>query len=67
VGRWRPAFEASFRDSILDHESWIRADVVLQELSVAVQHGSAPELMWYLFVLESWLKHERQAFLCRDS
>jgi asparagine synthase (glutamine-hydrolysing) len=67
VGRWRPAFEASFQDSLLDHEGWIRGDVVLQELSVAVQHGAAPELMWYLFVLESWLKHERQAFLCRDS
>jgi asparagine synthase (glutamine-hydrolysing) len=67
VGRWRSTFEASFRDSMLAQEGWIRADVVLQELSVAVQHGSAPELMWYLFVLESWLKHERQAFLCRDS
>jgi asparagine synthase (glutamine-hydrolysing) len=67
VGRWRPAFEASFRDSILDREGWIRADIVLQELSVAAQHGSAPELMWYLFVLESWMKHERQDSLGRDS
>jgi asparagine synthase (glutamine-hydrolysing) len=63
VGRWRSAFEASFRNSILDHEGWICADVVLKELSIAAQHGSAPELMWYLFVLEAWLKHERQDFL----
>jgi asparagine synthase (glutamine-hydrolysing) len=63
VGRWRPAFEAGFRDSILDHEGWICADVVLKELSVAAQHGSAPDLMWYLFVLETWLKHERQDVL----
>jgi asparagine synthase (glutamine-hydrolysing) len=59
VGRWRSAFEASFRNSILDHEGWICADVVLKELSIAAQNGSAPELMWYLFVLEAWLKHER--------
>jgi asparagine synthase (glutamine-hydrolysing) len=67
VGRWRPTFEASFRDSILDYEGWIRADVVLKELSVATQYGSAPELMWYLFVLESWLKHEHQDYWARDS
>ena len=67
VGRWRPAFEASLRDSMLDHEGWIRADVVLKELSVAAQCGVAPALMWYLFVLESWMKHERQNFLDCDS
>jgi asparagine synthase (glutamine-hydrolysing) len=67
VGRWRPAFEASFRDSLLDYEGWIRADVVLKEFAAAAQHGSAPELMWYLFVLESWLQHERQDCVARDT
>jgi asparagine synthase (glutamine-hydrolysing) len=60
VGRWRSAFEASFQNSILNHEGWVCADVVLKDFSVAAQHGSVPALMWYLFVLEAWLKHERQ-------
>jgi asparagine synthase (glutamine-hydrolysing) len=56
--RWRPAVEARFEDSILAAEGWIRADAVRRELNRAAQRGVAPKQLWYLFVLESWLRAE---------
>jgi asparagine synthase (glutamine-hydrolysing) len=59
VGRWRPAVEEAFRDSILDREGWIRSDAVLAALSRAVAGGQAPTRLWYLYVLESWMRAEQ--------
>ncbi|CAN5806763.1 amidotransferase 1, exosortase A system-associated [soil metagenome] len=59
VGRWRSAVEDAFRDSLLDEERWVRAAPVLGQIKAAAQRGSAPLQLWYLFVLESWLKFER--------
>lgn len=56
VGRWRPQIEAAFQDSILDSEGWIRADSVISQLGAAAGRGWAPQQLWYLFVLESWMK-----------
>ena len=56
VGRWRPQIEAAFQDSILDSEGWIRADSVIAQLGAAAGRGWAPQQLWYLFVLESWMK-----------
>ena len=59
IGRWRPQIEAAFRDSILDKEGWVCSDSVLTQLGLAASNGWAPEQLWYLYVLESWMKHEK--------
>jgi asparagine synthase (glutamine-hydrolysing) len=60
VGRWRPQVESIFRHSILEKEGWLNANATLKSLAGSVQSGSAPLQLWYLFVLESWMRHERE-------
>jgi asparagine synthase (glutamine-hydrolysing) len=60
AGRWRDRVEATFRDSLLESEGWICGDAVLAQLNRAAQTGWSPNQLWYLFVLESWLRGERQ-------
>jgi len=59
VGRWRNALVELLRASILDREGFIDARAVLDRLTAATQEGKAPNQLWYIFVLESWLRHER--------
>lgn len=59
VGRWLSRVEASFRDSILDREGWLRSDAVLAQLDLSRQRGWASNQLWYSYVLESWMKRER--------
>jgi len=33
---------------------------VLAQLEEATRRGTAPKQLWYLFVLEEWLRHERR-------
>jgi asparagine synthase (glutamine-hydrolysing) len=58
VGRWRPFLENAFRDSYLEREGWIRPNSMLVQLKLAVEKGSASNQLWYLLVLESWMKYE---------
>jgi len=58
VGRWRNALVELLRASILDREGFIDARAVLDRLTAAIQGGKAPNQLWYIFVLESWLRHE---------
>lgn len=58
VGRWRNALVELLRASILDREGFIDARAVLDRLTAATQEGKAPNQLWYIFVLESWLRHE---------
>ncbi|MBC8031415.1 MAG: asparagine synthase (glutamine-hydrolyzing) [Pyrinomonadaceae bacterium] len=60
TGRWRGEVEAAFRDSVLEKEGWIRTRPALKWLEESAQTGWAPKQLWYLFVLESWLKNERK-------
>lgn len=60
VGRWRPAFEDAMRDSLAAREGWINARSTLTQLAAAGKAGWAPKQLWYIFVLESWLRHEQE-------
>jgi asparagine synthase (glutamine-hydrolysing) len=60
TGRWRPEVDAALRDSLLEKEGWIRSGSALRWLEKSAQIGWAPKQLWYLFVLESWLKNERK-------
>jgi asparagine synthase (glutamine-hydrolysing) len=59
AGRWRARVEETLRDSLLGQEGWIRTDAVLKQLASAARAGFAPNQLWYLYVLESWLRYER--------
>lgn len=61
VGRWQTALTESLRTSILDQQGWINSRAVLDRLQVAAEKGWAPNQLWYIFVLESWLRHEQNA------
>ena len=61
AGRWRDRVAASFSDSLLVREGWLRADGLLVELDKAARAGVAPNQLWYSYVLESWLRAESPA------
>ena len=59
VGRWREAVTESLQTSIADEQGWINSRAVLQQLNASAEKGSAPNQLWYIFVLESWLRQEQ--------
>jgi len=60
VGRWRGALEEILHESLLEREGWIRSKPALAQLERATRRGWAPIQLWYIFVLESWLRHESE-------
>jgi len=61
VDRWRNTVTEFLRTSLLDQEGWINSRAVLDRLNIAAQNGWAPNQLWYIFVLEAWLRHERNS------
>jgi asparagine synthase (glutamine-hydrolysing) len=61
VGRWQNALTELLQTSILDREGWINAPATLARLTAAAEKGWAPNQLWYIFVLESWLRHEQSS------
>jgi asparagine synthase (glutamine-hydrolysing) len=59
ANRWRGAVKDTFRNSVLGNDGWINPDAALALLDSAVVRGWAPNQLWYIFVLESWMKRER--------
>lgn len=59
VGRWRALLEEALNDSLLEREGWIRSAPALAQLERAARAGWAPKQLWYIFVLESWMRYER--------
>jgi len=45
--------------SIANEQGWINSRAVLDRLTAAAQEGRAPNQLWYIYVLESWLRHEQ--------
>ncbi|HSE33412.1 MAG TPA: asparagine synthase (glutamine-hydrolyzing) [Pyrinomonadaceae bacterium] len=61
VGRWRDSMTTLLQDSICEEAGWINARSVLNQLNSAAVNRWAPNQVWYIFVLESWLRHEQDA------
>jgi asparagine synthase (glutamine-hydrolysing) len=57
--RWLPNARELFHNSLLDQEGWIRSSAVLKQLDRAAARQWAPLQLWYLYVLENWLRYER--------
>jgi asparagine synthase (glutamine-hydrolysing) len=61
ASRWRARVEETLGDSILAREGWINSDAALKRFATEVERGEASLQTWYLFVLETWMRHERSA------
>jgi len=57
--RWYEAAQSVWENSILQQEGWINAGAVMRSLAEARKNGVAPLPLWYLFVLEKWLRNQR--------
>ncbi|HKR61718.1 MAG TPA: asparagine synthase (glutamine-hydrolyzing) [Pyrinomonadaceae bacterium] len=66
TGRWREKMVELMSDSLLEREGWIRAEPVIKELNKSASHNWAPNQLWYLLVLELWLRRE-QKYLARKN
>jgi asparagine synthase (glutamine-hydrolysing) len=60
AAHWLPRFESLMNDSILESEGWIRAGAVRQALQTAQRKQWAANQLWYIFVLETWMRRERE-------
>jgi asparagine synthase (glutamine-hydrolysing) len=58
TGRWRNAVAGTMHDSLLGKQGWIDSKAMSKWLAESTRVGKAPKQLWYLFVLESWLRNE---------
>jgi asparagine synthase (glutamine-hydrolysing) len=56
TGRWRSRVRAAMADSLVEREGWIDGRAVVRELDALPEGRVAPLQLWYLFVLETWLR-----------
>lgn len=61
AGPWMETIRDHFAESHLAAAGWILRDPLLADLAAARAAGRAPTRLWYLYVLEAWLRHERTA------
>jgi asparagine synthase (glutamine-hydrolysing) len=59
VGRWLPQAEDMLRSSRLAADGWVRSEGVLAELAASARRGAGCLQLWYLFVLEAWMRAEQ--------
>jgi asparagine synthase (glutamine-hydrolysing) len=61
ANRWHGRVVESFADSIVVSDGWVERRALQRELADAVRHGEASRRLWYLWVLEEWMRYERQS------
>jgi asparagine synthase (glutamine-hydrolysing) len=61
AGRWYQEVRRLFEDSVLEREGWVHSSAIRADLDRAHHHGVAPTRLWYLYVLESWMRREQNA------
>ncbi|MBA2620610.1 MAG: asparagine synthase (glutamine-hydrolyzing) [Acidobacteria bacterium] len=59
TAEWRKPFTELLRDSLAEKEGWIDARAALKLLEKSVEKNWAPRQLWFIFVLESWLRFEK--------
>ncbi|HUQ90185.1 MAG TPA: asparagine synthase (glutamine-hydrolyzing) [Bryobacteraceae bacterium] len=59
AGKWGERFQESFQHSLLAEEGFIDAKNVLALWRRTASQGLVPNQLWYLFVLETWLRFEK--------
>jgi asparagine synthase (glutamine-hydrolysing) len=58
VEHWRPQLLELAAGSLLEKEGWIRQGSLAGPIANATANGRAPVQLWYLMVLESWLRDQ---------
>ena len=56
--QWGNKFQDMFSESLLAKERLIRMEPVLKLWRDRARHGTVPVQLWYLFVLENWMRAE---------
>jgi asparagine synthase (glutamine-hydrolysing) len=56
--KWKQPMLDVLSKSLLAEQGWISADRVAQGLRQTAETGHVPNQIWYIYVLESWLRHE---------
>jgi len=59
AGRWLPHMETTLRSSQLVGDGWIRSEGLRAEITASARRGWARHQLWYLYVLESWMRAEQ--------
>lgn len=59
AGRWRGRLEELLTDSIMEQRGWLRAPEARAFLHQTAARGLVPNQLWYIFVLETWLRQEQ--------
>ncbi len=59
TGHWRKHFTDLLHDSLLEKEGWINVKSVLEVLENSTEKNLAPRQLWFIFVLESWMRFEK--------
>ena len=60
AGQWRDMMRGLMSNSVLHEQGWIRSGNVIKHLDRAAEAGWAPNQLWYLLVLELWLRKETE-------
>ena len=61
TGKWHSQVTEAFRNPLIEEQGWIKRGAASRWLKKTRETGSIPKQLWYLFVLEAWLKHERKS------
>ena len=59
AGRWRKSLEDLLTDSLMERHCWLRAQEARVLLRETAARGLVPNQLWYIYVLETWLRHEQ--------
>ena len=59
AGRWKRRLEDELAaGSMLERDGWLRPGAVRDAINLASRRGRVPNQLWYLLVLESWMRAE---------
>jgi asparagine synthase (glutamine-hydrolysing) len=57
---WRSELREAFSSSVLSDEGWVQTKPILPLVDSATPNQPVPHQLWYLYVLESWIRHTRE-------
>ncbi|MCB1023747.1 MAG: hypothetical protein KDB79_05125, partial [Acidobacteria bacterium] len=60
AGRWKERFLSIMEDSLLEKQGWINAQNAVNLLKRSEKENWAPRQLWFILVLESWLRSENK-------
>jgi len=61
AGRWRGEISSRLREGLLCDEGWISRPALERALQSPKGHGPGAHHLWYLVVLDNWLRAERDS------